>query len=199
MDVSPWSGRAVLGPGKWTWGRKGSRDGLTGQGGCSGQCETALGHSRAPDVPSSRGTREMPVLRFQAAGSESSQHRAALTTENQPCLGRTSAPARAGDPQSLSSARAPGMGSSAPGPGPGRLQGREGASSGSTTASLVLPQRQLELPEPARQPRGKADSEQQPKNSCPGHTQSPERRGSEKEDGLQLSKEQPPAPLTIHG
>lgn len=68
----------------------------------------------------------------------------------------------------------------------------EGASPGSE-ASLALPERQLEFPEPAQHPQGKPDSEWQPKNSCPGHTHSPERRGSEKGDGLQLSKEQPPA------
>lgn len=67
-----------------------------------------------------------------------------------------------------------------------------GASSGSE-ASLALPERQLEFPEPAQHPQGKPDSERQPKNSCPGHTRSSERRGSEKGDGLQLSKEQPPA------
>lgn len=70
--------------------------------------------------------------------------------------------------------------------------GSEGASSGSE-APLALPERQLEFPEPAQHPQGKPDSEQQPKNSCPGHMRSPERRGSEKGDGLQLSKEQPPA------
>lgn len=67
-----------------------------------------------------------------------------------------------------------------------------GASSGSE-ASFALPKRQLEFPEPAQHPQGKPDSERQPKNSCPGHTHSSERRGSEKGDGLQLSKEQPPA------
>ncbi|XP_030362461.1 basic proline-rich protein-like [Strigops habroptila] len=44
----------------------------------------------------------------------------------------------------------------------------EGASSGSD-ASLVLPMRQLEFPEPARHPQGKPGSERPPKNSCPGH------------------------------
>lgn len=66
----------------------------------------------------------------------------------------------------------------------------EGESSGSE-ASLVQPERQLVFPEPVQHPRGKPDSERQPKNSCPGHVHSPERRGSEK--GLQLPKEQPPA------
>lgn len=68
----------------------------------------------------------------------------------------------------------------------------KGASSGSE-ASLTLPERQLEFPEPAQHPQGKPDNKRQPKNSCPGHTHSPERRGSEKGDGLQLSMEQPPA------
>lgn len=74
---------------------------------------------------------------------------------------------------------------------PGQLQER-GQSPGSE-ASLTPPERQLEFPEPAQHPQGKTDSEQQPKNSCPGHRHSPERRRSEKEAGLQLSLEQPPA------
>lgn len=153
---------------------------------------------------------------FLAAGSKSSGLRTAVVavmTEphesalpcNPGCLGRASASPWHRRPAltALSSASAPGMGI-CPVPGglqggaePGCVLGRGGAGSGST-ASLVLPKRQLEFPEPAQHPWGKADSEQQPKNSCPGHTQPPERRGSEKEDGLQLSKEQPPALLTIH-
>lgn len=79
---------------------------------------------------------------------------------------------------------------------PGQLQER-GQSPGSE-ASLTLPERQLEFPEPAQHPQGKTDSEQQPKNSCPGHRHSPERRRSEKGAGLQLSLEQSPAWLWHH-
>lgn len=43
-----------------------------------------------------------------------------------------------------------------------------GVSSGSK-ASLVLPMRVLEFPDPARHPQGKPGSEQQPKNRWPGH------------------------------
>lgn len=48
------------------------------------------------------------------------------------------------------------------------VSGSAGASPGSE-ASLALPKRQLEFPEPAQHPQGKPDSEGQPKNSCPGH------------------------------
>lgn len=146
---------------------------------------------------------------FLAAGSKSSGLRTAVVSAvtephesavpcNPSCLGRASAsPWHRRAPRALSSASTPGMGTSASCPVPGHGWGvKEPAQE--STASLMLPKRQLEFPEPAQHPRGKADSEQQPKNSCPGHRQSPERRGSEKEDGLQLSKEQPPALLTIH-
>lgn len=156
---------------------------------------------------------------FLAAGSKSSGLRtAAVTVMTEPhesalpcnpgCLGRASAsPQHRRPPQNPSAVpvllgwesqpRAQCQGGCRGVAEPGHVLGSEGASSGSE-ASLMLPKRQLEFPEPAQHPQGKADSEQQPKNSCPGHTQSPERRGSEKEDGLQLSKEQPPALLSIH-
>lgn len=179
---------------------------MTGQGGCNGESETALGDTRAPEVPCSMGsTRAQAVPYFLAVGSKSSGLRAAAVTavtepheselpcnpwaEHQHPLAQKARPAV---PVLLARAPQP-----LPAPGgcravaePGHVLGSGGASSG-RTASLVLPKRQLEFPEPAQHPRGKADSEQQPKNSCPGHTQPPDRRGSEKEGGLQLSKEQP--------
>lgn len=66
----------------------------------------------------------------------------------------------------------------------------EGESSGSE-ASLVQPKRQLVFPEPVQHPRGKPDSERQPKNSCPGLVHSPERRGSEKGEVCSFPRSSP--------
>jgi len=75
---------------------------------------------------------------------------------------------------------------------PAHVSSSDAASPGSE-APLALPEGQLGFPEPAQHPQGKPDSERLPKNSCPGQRRPPQRRGSEKGGGLQLSKEQSPA------
>lgn len=98
-----------------------SRNGVTGQGGCSGESETALGDTRAPEVPCSMGsTRAQAVPYFLAVGSKSSGLRAAAVTavtepheSELPCNPWAEHQHPPGTESSPSSASAPGTGTSA--------------------------------------------------------------------------------------